>query len=291
MTTNPGDENRLLALSQKPGFEGLKGLAEDIERIGKKKLAYGGRLILPNLFLSANVGYDLEMVLSALECELEKYRLMDFSSQTKHYEFSLDYSDPREASFPAFSDLFEAVETELSRFNHAYEGILVIDITEWVVRSATAEKKFLDFLHYMSEVDERTLAIYVETSGLKSHADLAYRSLITKTRLERIELKLNSPEVAYDLLCEELEDFGFAFKVEARKPMLKTLKVILDTKGNEGPWTIHILAEDIVYNAFKTGEDLQKEVGLDLLKPFLEGGEWLTDFADKKRYYLGLVGE
>ena len=284
-------ENKLLALAKEPGFESLQDLATTLERIGEKKLASGGSLVLPNLFLSTNEGYDFETILLSLEELLDHYGLMKFSGPVRHYELSLDYSMPNAPDFPAFTALYDAVEKYLARFNHAYSGILVIDITDWVVRSATSEKKFLDFLHYMSEVDERTLAIYVDMSGSPSKADLAYRLLITKTRLEKLRLVLEDPKVALNVLEKELSSFGFSLDKEAKQAIIPTLKAILNTKGHEGPWTMHQLAEDIVYNAYKNEGELKTTVTKEALKPFHEGGKWLLDFVDKKRYYMGLVGE
>ena len=292
MTTMISKENNpLLALAEKPGFEGLKELAETLQRIGERKRDHGGKLVLPNFFLKCNEGYNLEEILLRLEEVLEEYDLMNFSGPVKHYQISLDYSLPNAPDFPAFSVLFDSVENELSRFNHPYEGILVVDISDWVAHSAISEKKFLDFLLYMAEVDERTLAIYVDMSGLDSQSDLAYRSLITKTRLERIELKIVSEEVALSLLKDELAEFGFVLSEDAEEVIKPTLKTILSTKGNEGPLTLHQLAEDIVYHAYKDAETFSRQIGVPILKPFLNGGEWLNEFADKKRFYLGLVGE
>ena len=96
-------ENKLLALAKEPGFESLQDLATTLERIGEKKLASGGSLVLPNLFLSTNEGYDFETILLSLEELLDHYGLMKFSGPVRHYELSLDYSMPNAPDFPAFT--------------------------------------------------------------------------------------------------------------------------------------------------------------------------------------------
>ena len=287
--------NPLLELSNEPGYEGLRELAMTLEKIADKINRFGGKVILPNLYLSTMDGYDMETILVALEETLIELRLFHFNHSMRHYCLSLDYAEENgtglHSNFPAFKTLFDAMEEELSRFGAPYEGILAVDITDWVVKSATTEPKFLDFLRYMADVDERTLAIYIERSGSEEKAEIARRSLVAKTRLENVEVKLKSPQIALQILENELNSFGFCIREEAKEKMLETLDVVLKVKGQEGPWTIRQLAEDIVYRAYREGDDLHAELSLDDLAAFLPGGSWIADFAAKKRYFMGLIGE
>ncbi|MCR5078728.1 MAG: hypothetical protein K6B65_02250 [Bacilli bacterium] len=286
MTSNP-----LLELASKPGYEGLKDWALTLEKIGKKKQKFGGSLVLPNYFLSSMDGYDMDLVLEALEGTLINYGLFSFTSSVNHYCLSLDYSYPTDQRFSAFNDLFSAVEDELGRFGTPFQGILMIDITDWVEKGACTERKFLDFLRYMSDLDERTLAIYLDRSGSEGKSNKAKSTIITKTRIEYLELKLKSPQIALQILKNELKDLGFTLKKETREPMLSALEEVLKVEGQEGPWTMRQLAQDIAYAAFKEGEGLPKEIDEILLKPFLHGGSWLSEFAAKKSFYMGLIGD
>ena len=287
--------NPLLELSNEPGYEGLRDLALTLEKIANKIDRFGGRVVLPNLYLSTQDGYDMETILVALEETLIELRLFHFNHSMRHYCLSLDYSEESTlesiSSFPAFKTLFDAMEEELSRFGAPYEGILAVDITDWVVKSATTEAKFLDFLRYMADVDERTLAIYIERSGSEEKAEIARKSLVAKTRLENVVVKLKSPQIALKILENELSSFGFSMLEESKEKIVETLDIVLKVKGQEGPWTIRQLAEDIVYHAYREGEDLHTELSLDDLKTFLPGGSWITDFTAKKRYFMGLIGE
>ena len=200
--------NPLMELSNKPGYEGLRDLAMNLEKIAGKIERFGGRVILPNLYLSTMDGYDMEAILVALEETLIELRLFHFNNSMRHYCLSLDYAEEESygtPSFPAFKTLFDAMEEELSRFGEPFEGILAVDITDWVSKSATTEPKFLDFLRYMADVDERTLAIYIERSGSEDKAEIARRSLVAKTRLENLEVKLKSPQIALQILENEIE--------------------------------------------------------------------------------------
>lgn len=286
--------NPLLELSNHPGYEGLRDLALTLEHIAGKIERFGGNVVLPNLYLSTMDGYDLEVILEALEDTLISFRLFHFNHSMKHYCVSLDYSGEEQyqpVSFPAFKNLYDAMEEELSRFGEPYEGILAVDITDWVSKSATAETKFLDFLRYMAEVDERTLAVYVERSGLPQKAEIARKGLVSKTRLETVEVKLKSPQIALQILENELSNFGFTLQEGVKEKMYETLDAMLKVRGHEGPWTVRQLAEDIVYRAYKEGDDLHLELSEEDLGPFLPGGSWIGDFTAKKRYYMGLIGE
>lgn len=284
-------ENKLLELSKRPGFEGLQDLANTLAKIGEKKRRFGGKVVLPNLYLSTMEGYDIEILLEALEETLLQEKLFFFPGSVRHYCLSLDYARPETPDFPAFKSLFSALEDELSRFGSPFQGILVVDITDWVAKNACTETKFLDFLRYMAEVDERTLAIYLERTGNETKVETARRSLITKTRLEGLELKLKSPQIALKILKNELADLGFKLAEGLDEKMVETLEKVLATEGQEGPWTVRQLAEDIVYAAFKTGDSLERVLTEDILAPFLVGGSWLSDFTTKKRFYMGLIGD
>ena len=291
MMTTTLISNPLLELSTKPGYEELREWALTLEKIGQKKAKFGGNLVLPNYYLSTMDGYDLELVLTCLEKTLEKHSLFTFASSLNHYCLSLDYSYPNESNFPAFQNLYRAVEDELGRFGVPFVGILMIDITDWVEKGACSEAKFLDFLRYMSDLDERTLAIYVDRSVSGKKSEKAQSTIITKTRIERLELKLKNAQIALEILKNELNELGFTLAKEVEPKLLETMDQILRVDGQEGPWTIRQLAQDIVYNAFKTGDDLNVIVDESVLLPFLPGGTWLREFAAKKNYYMGLVGE
>ncbi|MBQ2070378.1 MAG: hypothetical protein II467_05560, partial [Bacilli bacterium] len=137
----------------------------------------------------------------------------------------------------------------------------------------------------------RTLAIYVDRSVSSKKSEKAQSTIITKTRIERLELKLKNAQIALEILKNELNELGFALAKEVEPKLLETMDQILRVDGQEGPWTIRQLAQDIVYNAFKTGDELNVIVDESILLPFLPGGTWLREFAAKKNYYMGLVGE
>ena len=282
-------ENALAVLAKEPGFAVLSAFAQECDRIEEKLEKVGSRPILPNFYCAIDNGFDFEPFLGALARTLDTKNLMDFTGPVPYYVFDLAYSEPHDPRFFSFAELYDVIATKLSRFSHPYGGVLAIDITDWVVRGATNEKKFLDFLSYMADIDEKTMAVFLDCSGEAAKSQNAFQTILSKTRLERLEFHITEKEGIL-ILEDMLAKSNFKLEKKAREELEKTLKAALATKGSEGFKTIRQLAEDIIYYAFTKEGELDTELSLSDIAPFAENGEWIANYAAKKSFLVGLLG-
>ncbi len=274
-----------------PGYESIAKLVASWKRVAARQKGKPRRVPLPNYYLCADEGFDFEALFGQLAGFLSEQNLMEFDGDRVVYSFFLKYSSPNDPRFESFAMLFDAIEHELTKFGHPYGGILVIDITEWVEKEATGETKFLDFLSYMSTIDERTLAIFLDRTGQGSNSDEAFAKIDLLTRVERLTMTYKDPNVGLAYLESELESYGFKINPKLRGKLRQTVDIVLHTPGAEGQESLHQLAEDIVYETYKGKSEPTGVLGLAACRRFLPDGEWTASFAKKKAKRLGLIGE
>ena len=275
----------------KPGYEEIAALIQEWTRVGQRQKGKDVTVPLPNYYLSAQDGFDFETLFLKLAQFLESNGLMEFDGNRKVYSFYLKYSHPDNPSFDSFRMLYEAVEHELTKFGHPFGGILVIDITEWVMKKATNEAKFLDFLSYMATIDERTLAVFLDRSDSGKESDEAYAKIDLVTRLERLHMSYKDALAGVRQLERELSAYGFTLEKRFRARLRKSIEIVLNTPGSEGEESIHQMAQDMVYAAYKGKKEPTGVLSSSNSKAFLPDGEWIAVFQSKKRHRLGLIGE
>jgi hypothetical protein len=273
-----------------PGREDLAKLLGDWEKIAQA-CAGGLNVILPNYYLSITPGFDLEEALISMSEYLERRHLMEFAGPAMYYQFFLNYSRPEDNDFPAFRDLFNTVNDELSEYSKPFGGILAVDITEWVEKDACASKKFREFMAYMADLDRQTVAIFVDSSGKLPLTLKAQKLLGTKTRLECLKVALNDPKGALVYLEEDLGELGLHLSPEAEAWLLPTLGAVLKTPGSEGRATLEQLAEDIAYSIARTGKAPKGDVKQSDIASFGPEGNWIKTFKESKSRDNGLFGE
>ncbi|MCR5348495.1 MAG: hypothetical protein K6E59_02660 [Bacilli bacterium] len=277
----------------RPGYEEIAAIGQEWQRVASRQKGKENKVPLPNYYLIADDGFDFEELFEAMAGYLEAQELMAFESETRVYSFFLKYSSPNEPNFTSFQMLYDAVEHELNRFSHPYDGILVVDITEWVEKpGAVSEKKFIDFLSYMDTIDDRTMAIFLDRSGNDEPSRKAFDSLDLAMRIQLLHMSYKDVDAGLKELEDNLAFYGFSLEEGFRKKMRETVEMVLHTPGSEGIESIRQLALDMGYCALKA----EKEVGLVLNEEnsasFLPGGEWTRIFQNKKKTRrLGLVGE
>lgn len=248
-------------------------------------------VVLPNYYLSLAPGFDLDELLAPMAAFLEDHQLMEFAGPVKYYEFYLNYSRPEDPQFTSFLELYNVVNDDLSKYSEPFGGILAVDISDWVENDACTSKKFREFLAFMSDLDPRTLALFVDNSGKPALRDKAIRLLKTKTRLDYVSIGLDKPEKALQLLNDDLAGIGLSLSEEAQKALLSTLSIVIKTPGNEGPKTIAQLSEDISYEVALHGRPLKDPLSLEDVAYFKVDGPWIKTFKENKSRQGGLFGE
>lgn len=275
--------------AQENAYTGLISLLGEWDLVAENKKSRGGKPLLPNLFIEAPSGIAIEESAALLAEYLAERGLMEFEGQSPSYAYFLNYSEPArlgDTSFPSFGAFYEIVEHNLSHYGHPYKGVLAIDITAWVEREATSEEKFLAFLDYMAELDERTLAIFVSTSSNESHNQTAYSNVLTRSRLKRIVLAPLSSELGCSFLEKELAKEGLSLTRESRAILDKTVALIVQSEGNEGAHSLSQLASEIAYSKYLSLSSESKVITPADLARFTPDGEWVKEYtANRKRSY------
>ena len=277
----------------RPGYEELAKVSKEWLRVAARQKGKELKVPLPNYFLVADDGFDFEGLFLSMADFLEKIGLMEFESGRKLYTFFLKYSQPSDPRFDSFAMLYDAIEHQLNHFSHPYDGILVVDITEWVERDALTEAKFIDFLSYMDSIDDKTLAVFLDRSGVKSSSKAAFEKLDLAMRIESLHMSYKDAEAGLDELCGVLGQYGFCLEEGFRNQMKETVDMVLNTEGSQGVESIRQLALDMVYSALKSEEDVGVTLTAENSALFLPDGEWARIFKRKRANHvrLGLVGE
>lgn len=281
----------LTSIVSLPGYEDIARLLQEWDRVAKRQKGRDVKVPLPNYYLTADEGFDFGALFDAIAQYLEERDLLEFDGRRKVYSFYLQYSPENVLGFDSFRMLYTAVEHELAKFGHPYGGILVVDITEWVESRAVHEKKFNDFLSYMSTHDDRTLTFFLDRSGGTSQSDEACHRLDLVMRLERLHMAYRDPDMALKQLEGFVGEYGFHLAEAFRTELRKTVETLLVTPGAEGEESVRQMAQDMVYSALKGETDCGDELSAENSADFLPGGKWAVTFAKKYSKRLGLVGE
>ena len=283
---------KLLDLIKRPGYEDVAELVAQWTRVAKRQKGRENSVPLPNYYLVADDGFDFLGLFNAIAEFLEANELMEFDGERKVYSFYLKYSRPEDPKFEPFCMLYDAVEHELTKFGHPYGGILVIDITEWVELNATKDRKFLDFLAYMDEIDERTLFVFLDRSGPTGSTADAFSTLDMATRLERVTMSYRDPESGLAELESELKRFEYTLAEDFRPKIRETVDALLQAPGSAGVASVRQMAEDMAYNALKGEREVGNVLDAETSGEFLPDGEWIRVFQKKARgRKLSLIGE
>lgn len=274
---------------KRPGFEDIARLVQEWRRVSERQKDADVKVPLPNYYLTADEGFDFDALFLVLANELERLELQEFDGLRKVYSFYLKYSPKEVLTFESFRMLYNAVVHELAKFGHPFGGILVVDITEWVEGNHINEPKFDDFLSYMDTIDERTMAVFLDRTGMGGHTDEAFHKLDIGMRIERINMVYNDPEQAMKQLEGHLKTYGFSMSAGLKKKIKGTIEAVLKTPGADGEESIRQMAQDMAYEALKAEKDTGKVLDEESAAAFLPEGRWTKAFGLKPRRRLGLV--
>lgn len=259
------------------------------------KKAYGGKPILPNLFVAAPQGILFAPFAAELAVFLQEKKVMPFYGKTLSYSYQLAYP-PKGAEestnpFPALRSFYGLVKKELVFYDKPYQGLLCIDISDWVSRSACKEDAFQAFLSFMASLDDDTLAIFVshETSEKKNQE--AHKMIASRLRCKRINLKVLSPDWGLDVLEKSLADEGLSLSGEAKDYLKESIRLILSSPGNEGATSIGQLGLDIAYSKYTSRNGASSVVELNDVVDYGPNSAWITNFKALRRQAYGLMGE
>jgi hypothetical protein len=289
----PRSELELDKLATSYGLKDLTSLLEEWDKIALRIHADSGQIILPNLFVCADPSLDFGDLADKFANYLVSRKLMVFNGKRTSYAYSLSYSTPDQdgenLSFPSFQGLYEIVEDQLSRYGEPYQGVLLIDISEWVERQACGEEKFLAFLSYMSDIDDATLAIFFSRSKSANKNADAYQAIYKTTRLKRLSLVPSRNEAGIELVKKELAKQGLSLAPEAEESLGKTIQSLIKLSLASTTRILKQLALDIAYEAFLTSSEKGRTLTLADIARFTPTGEWLKEYASGKKAAYGLV--
>ena len=135
------------------GIESLEELLEGWDHIRSNRKMLRGPLILPNYFMEVDGESSIAETLARLVDNLSKDSvLMSFQGRVKSFAYYLPYTAPGESDFPGLRTFDAIYKKNLCRFGMPFEGVIAIDITEWILAKATKSEKFLAFLAYIATI-------------------------------------------------------------------------------------------------------------------------------------------
>src|SRR5574344_595554 len=220
------------------GLTDFGALLSDWSILAENKKTLGGKPILPNLYVVADRGILFAPLAQELAEFLEAKKVMPFYGKTRSYSFLLTYpskgieesNDP----FPALRDLYRIVHKDLTYYDKPYQGILIIDITEWVSRGASHEESFQAFLAFMGSLDDDTLAVFVShESNEKKNAEMA-KVIASRMRLKSPKFQIHSEEWGLSVLRDCLLEEGLRLSDEAAAFLKECVRLHLLPPGNQG---------------------------------------------------------
>lgn len=232
------------------------------------------KIFLPNYFFIVDPGVGLSYIAHILSEHLYNLGIMPFSNAHKYIEFILEY-DENPQSFKSFERLYNLLEHGLSQYGFPYAGVLMIHITDWVLKGAYAENRFQRFLEYLKERDDIQMIILVsESSKIIDHKLL--ESIISgKLRIQTVSIKTSPAQELRDRLVEMIHQFGLSIDEESKEFLLKTVKKIMKKRAFHGIDTIKNLAKDVVYEVYRKDIVIDQPLTPNDLVLFHEEGPWV----------------
>lgn len=274
-------------------FSDVLKLLADWDVLAHNKDQEGAGILLPNLFVNVDPGTELTPFCRYLADFLKERRLMPFEGKCPFYLFSLYYSGSGENErnqFPAFEALYDIVRHKINRFARPYQGLIVVDITSWVNLGATSEEKFGDFLAFMSTLDEDTLALFVSSVNNAKLNEEAYRSLVKRSRLKSIDLRLKDPELGLSFLRGELAKQGLQLSEEASHYLEASVQALLAARSGPLRQCLSQLALDISYAKYLNPGVDKHTLSLDDVRFFGADGDWVKAYTANHKNSYGLLG-
>jgi hypothetical protein len=293
--TRPLDEYAISKTAKELGLKELQSLLKDWEALAENKKVYGGKPILPNLYVVAPQGILFTPFAEQLALYLNERKIMPFYGKTLSYSYQLTYppkgAEETNNPFPALRYLYQVIRKELVYYDKAYQGLLCIDITDWVSRSASKEDPFQAFLSYMGTLDDDTLAIFVSHESAEKKNQEAFKTIASRLRIKRVNVSVSSPDWGLGVLNEALDQEGLKLSKEAADYLKESIRLILLSPGNEGANSIEQLALDIAYSKYISPSGASPIIEMADVLAYGPNSAWIANFKAIRRSAYGLMGE
>lgn len=251
----------------------LKELYQGWENTRKKIDDTNIWINLPNYFLKMNNNDSLEKIASEITNELKKYDLVSFSCDTKYYVFSLSLPIHDDENFPSFKRFFDFYRHELSKFNIAYQGVLFIDISEWIRLHAYNRNQFKDFLEFINVIKEGVIIFFVSDTPWSDN-EYAYRLIKNKIRIEQVEVRDDFTQEGVDYIKTLADNRDIKIEDKALKALPEMVSTILRVRGNRASESIRDIFNEILYQKSKNASDTLKTINFNDIKDYLKGGKF-----------------
>ena len=201
--------------------------------------------------------------------------LLNFSSDRRFIEFYLGY-DEGDKNFSEFTR-FRATLNFVKGFKNYYEGIVFVDISEWVEHSD--DKRFIAFLEFLaSNTDDWLVILNINKKSLKKIADIE-GTISTYLRIEKIVFELPKTADLFEYAAQTLALYDFYLNSEAENLLRKSIEKMRGSKRFDGVNSIKYMCSDIIYSSLsRKGGD-----------HFLLTAEDLSEFSSDSDYVMRLI--
>lgn len=273
---------------QSRGFANLKnGAVESLFRewdaVSESASILESPLILPNYYLRIGRETNVDSIIETLVGYLEKKGdLLTFYGNCKSYVAYLAYSMPEDPRFESLSKFHREYDQKLCRFGKPYQGVLCIDVSEWVARRACREEKFQCFLSYMQTIDEDTLTIFISSvHDPRMNLD-AMDAISSRTRVREIVVDSLDADEAYSYLKGFLEQSGFILEPGAEAILSETAAYIASLGEANGYRSLREFGSDVIYSLLLGGKK-DKTIKEDDVVGFRKDGDLARSYSLRKQ--------
>lgn len=280
--------DEVMKLSALEGMEDIRVVLDEWKFIANnfKNNPHEGNMFLPDYLMVASPGSGVSTLLNMMSEYLYELGLVQFSLPTKFFEFLLEY-EPQDRNFNAFKRYYNLVEYQISQFGRAFEGVICIDITEWVEAKACLDKRFIRFMEYLTQKDDKQVVIFLCNCCDELLVKEAESVIISFMRLRRINLKTNKVTDLMMRLNEYLEKMGLVLSDEAYQDLVKTLNIAINEKAFDGLKSIQQLAKDIIYEKYRLSQVNDNIINSKDIIRFQTDGEWLKQLRRNVKRSIG----
>ncbi|MCR4562239.1 MAG: hypothetical protein K5694_03445 [Bacilli bacterium] len=280
--------------------DGLKKLLEKWQIISERRATSEGVPLLPNIFLECSNAFEIQEFVTNLGVFLSEQRIMDFDGKALSYYYVLDYSrSSKENSkdietmesltFPGFTHFYTVIKEQLTRFGKPYRGVLAIDITDWIEGRHYDEIKFHDFLAFMHDNDECTLAVFISKCRDASKNSDAFKEIAATSRLIRIKADHADVSLFLNQFKELIHEKGLELDKESEKVITETIVAVSENKYVDIHHFLSELSVDLAYNKFIDSAD-DKVIHGDEVDYYKKDGEFVSAYLSSGNYGYGFKG-
>ena len=259
-------------------------LSDNIHKTGTERLN-----ILPDMLWVSDNGINKTELLSYMGDYLYSLdNLMSFSGDKRFIEFYLGYEE--NGTFEEMKR-FRYDLNNVRGFKNYYEGIVYVDISEWVRH--LEDKRFIAFLEFLATNSDTWLIVLNINNDSPKKVTQVEGVISTYLRIEKIRLNLPKNADLLDYAENILSDYGFTLTDGAKKLLMKSLAKMRMSKKFDGLNSVRYMCSDIIYTSLSNKSSNLFSLTAKDLEAFSADSDYVNRIIEnyeKKHKVVGFLG-